>query len=66
MAVLAEYSSGNDSYGRSANALISGIEAGQSIMARKQAMALQQQRADQQQVEFQASSRQFRPKHRQI
>jgi len=54
MAVLAEYSSGNDSYGRSANALISGIEAGQSIMARKQAMRLREEQNQRDQFKFEA------------
>lgn len=54
MAVLAEYHSGNEAYARSANAAIQGLDAGQSLMERKQSMRIQQQRADNQQYEFEA------------
>ncbi len=54
MAVLATFDPGNSSYGRSADALFSGLNEAQSLMERKQAMALRQQQADQQKAEFMA------------
>ncbi len=54
MPVLAEYNSGRESYGRSADAFLGGMEQGQSMMARSQAMRLREEQAQQQRVEFQA------------
>jgi hypothetical protein len=53
MAVLAQYDPPPEAqYGRSANLFFSGMNQAQSLMERKQAMALNQQRTDQQRMEF--------------
>lgn len=53
MAVLAQYTPPPDAqYGRSANEFFSGLNESASLMERKQAMALRQQQADQQRMEF--------------
>jgi len=54
MAVLPDFQPENASYGRSAGAYIGAMDEGQSMMARAQAMRINEERANQQKVEFQA------------
>jgi len=54
MPVLATFSPQNENYARSANAFISGQDAGLSMVERKQQMELQQQREDRLQFGFEA------------
>lgn len=52
MPVLPDFQPGNAAYGRSADALFQGIDQGQSMMARAQALRLREQQNQREQAEF--------------